>query len=226
MLTSFVSVRDWLLIWSFLSLFRHFRSCHQPFTSVPMFSAPAPHFSDTGSGLCSRNYVQLALSMEFLLAVLPSFLLSSSPSITFDHFLICGFLNSADIFIPVYFGSSQHCPIVTPLPWSAYWLFHLFWSFTNQERSQVRFGYRHSTKTPDYTKNFDRHTPFSWLELSASSHDMGLVHRCLLLISAHVKLGFVDYFSLWLRTPPYLERYQVHTFWLFPPDKMVQDSPT
>ena len=75
------------------------------------------------------------------------------------------------------------------------WLLHLFWSFTNQERSQACFGYRHSTKAPDYAQDFDRHTPFSWHELSVSSHDMGLVHCRFLLISAQVKLGFANHSS-------------------------------
>ena len=53
------------------------------------------------------------------------------------------------------------------------------------------FGYHHSSKTPDYARDFTHHTTFPGHEFTISRHDMGLVA----FFSAQVKLGFADNFN-------------------------------
>ena len=169
-----------------MSLSRLFCSSHQHTTCILVFSASAPRFEDTTSGLCPRNNAQPPLSVEFFLLFLPRFFVGSSSSVTFNHLLLRGFPHSADLFIPVYSGSPQRRPTVTPLPWSVNWLIHLFQSFPHQERSQARFGCRFSSKTSPYARDFTRYLPCFGHELPISRHDMGFVPGGFLFLSAQV----------------------------------------
>ena len=117
----------------------------------------------------------------------------SSPCVTFDYLLICGFLISANIFIPIHYGSSKCHPIVTPLLWFDYWLFYLFRSFTNLERSQAWFGYCYSTKTPRITRAI----------LIAIHHSLDMNLPSHAMTRALFTVAFLHFYSspTWFRRP-------------------------